>query len=108
MLPCCDSVNVRRLLAIGFAAVEPALTGLERDCQGHSLVAPPGLSVYVARALAACASTTALTQTYRAYSLQCARDAKENRIELSQSGYDFSAGREDVAAALFCFTGDFC
>jgi hypothetical protein len=49
-----------------------------------------------------------LTQTYGAYSLQCACDASERRIELSQNGCDFSARREDAAAALFCFTGDFC
>ena len=33
----------------------------------------------------------ALTQTYRAYSLQCARDEKERRIEFCQRRGDFAA-----------------
>jgi len=53
-------------------------------------------------------STTALTQTYHAYSLLCARDPNQRRIEVSQNSGDFSVRRRNATPALFCFTGNFC
>src|SRR5205814_10120382 len=57
---------------------------------------------------AAIGSTTALTQTHGTYSLQRSCDANQRQIKLSQNGCDVSVRREDLAAALFYFTRDFC